>query len=231
MRNGSSRRGATTVLTVAFCLLGLPALALPLTVKGRPVARIYVKVGEAAQVESAAAEFRKVLKRMSGAEIPVAKVLSDGGEILAKLPDLWKFKKDEKLVGAAEGWWKPKRSDADWADVATFSKSWDDQGLGWYHGDGWYRTRLTMPATAAGHDLRLWFGGFDYNVDVYLNGAHLGEKRGCATPAEFDKIANHLRPGGENVLAVRVSAGDLAEIGTGGIMMPVMIYKAGGGGR
>ena len=66
-------------------------------------------------------------------------------------------------------------------------------------------------------------------MDVYLNGASLGEKRGFARPAEYTDIAKHLKPG-ENVLAVRVSAGGLAELGTGGIMMPVMIYRTGGGG-
>ncbi len=167
-----------------------------------------------------------------------AKVLRDGGQILVKLPDVWKFKKDERAVGAQEGWAKPDLGDADWQDFATVSKSWDDQGLGWYHGDGWYRVHFTLPAAeeapkgraearTANQDLRLWFGGFDYNVDVYLNGVSLGEKRGFATPAEFGGIAPHLKFGGENVLAVRVSAGDLAELGTGGIMMPVMIYRTG----
>ena len=166
-----------------------------------------------------------------------AKVLRDGGQILVKLPDVWKFRKDERAVGAQEGWSKPDLNDADWQDFATVSKSWDDQGLGFYHGDGWYRVRFTMPAAdepakgraearTTNQDVRLWFGGFDYNVDVYLNGVSLGEKKGFATPAEFDGIAPHLKLGGENVLAVRVSAGDLAELGTGGIMMPVLIYRS-----
>ena len=40
-------------------------------------------------------------------------------------------------------------------------------------------------------------------------------------------MAKFLNFGGPNVLAVRVSAGSLAEIGTGGIMMPVMLYQSG----
>ena len=156
-----------------------------------------------------------------------AKALAGGGRIVVKLPDVWRFRRDPKLVGAAEGWFRPNLDDLAWGELATFSRSWDDQGLGEYHADGWYRTRFALPAGAAGKLLRLWFGGFDHNVDVYLNGVHLGEKRGFATPAEYEAIAPHLRPGKENVLAVRVSAGGLAEIGTGGIMMPVMIYAPG----
>jgi len=164
-----------------------------------------------------------------------AKVLRDGGQILVRFPDVWKFRKDEKAAGVNEGWFRPDHPDADWQPFATVTKSWDDQGLGWYHGDAWYRVTFTMPpdekaraeARTTNGDLRLWFGGFDYNVDVYLNGHPLGEKKGFATPAEFDAIAQHLNFGGANTLAVRVSAGDLAELGTGGLMKPVMIYRAG----
>ena len=153
------------------------------------------------------------------------KIVADGGKIVVKLPDVWRFTKDEKAVGFEQGWFKPDYDDSKWARFGTFSKSWDDQGLGTYMGDAWYRTGFTMPASAQGGDLRLWFGGFDHNVDVYLNGEHLGEKKGFAKPAEFEGIGRYLRFGGRNVLAVRVSSGGLAELGTGGIMMPVMIYS------
>jgi hypothetical protein len=154
-----------------------------------------------------------------------AAILRAGGRMLVKFPDLWRFRTDENASGVREGWDGAQYDDRDWEEFATFSRSWDDQGLGWYHGDAWYRTRFSVPA-AASTDLRLWFGGFDHNVDVYLNGEHLGEKLGFATPCQFEAIAPHLRFGRGNVIAVRVSAGDLAELGTGGIMMPVMIYSA-----
>lgn len=67
-------------------------------------------------------------------------------------------------------------------------------------------------------------------MDVYLNGRALGEKRGFVRPAEYEDIGKLLKPG-ENVLAVRVAAGGLAEPGTGGLMMPVMIYREAGSGK
>ena len=155
-----------------------------------------------------------------------AKIMEDGGRVLARLPDEWKFKKDQGAVGIAEAWFDPKHDDSNWEPFATYSASWVDQGLTWYHGDAWYRTTFQMPKVDEGSDLRLWFGGFDNNVDVYLNGTGLGERTGFATPAEFAGIAGHLKLGDENVLAVRVSSGGLAEIGTGGIMKPVMVYEA-----
>ncbi|NDC62746.1 MAG: DUF4838 domain-containing protein [Planctomycetia bacterium] len=163
-----------------------------------------------------------------------AKALADGGAIVVRLPDEWKFAKDEKGVGAREGWQNVDYDDGGWGTLRTFSRSWSDQGLATYQGDGWYRATVTVPAEAKGpaggkaNDLRLWFGGFDNNVDVYVNGRHLGEKTGFATPAEFAGLAELLTFGGPNTIAVRVSAGSLAELGTGGIMMPVMIYRASG---
>lgn len=159
-----------------------------------------------------------------------AKMLADGGQIVARLPDEWKFARDEKGSGAEQGWGRAEFDDSAWGMLATFSKSWSDQGLATYQGDGWYRGTFTVPASAKGKDLRLWFGGFDNNVDVHLNGKALGEKTGFAMPAEYEGIAAHLKFGEPNVLAVRVSAGSLAELGTGGIMMPVVVYAAGGKG-
>ena len=157
-----------------------------------------------------------------------ARILAAGGQILVRLPDVWKFSKDEKAAGAEAGWGKPGFDDQAWTNLATFSKTWCDQGLEDYLGQAWYRTRFTAPADLKG-DLRLWFGGFDENVDVYLNGEALGEKKGFVKPAEYADIGKFLKPG-ENVIAVRVAAGSLAELGTGGILMPAMIYRAGGSG-
>ncbi len=151
--------------------------------------------------------------------------LRGGGRVLMQLPDVWKFSRDEAEVGADEGWWTPAFDDSGWKDLHTYTKSWDDQGLGWYHGQAWYRVRFDMPAFDSEADLRLWFGGFDENVDVYLNGEQLGEKRGFATPAEYTDIAGYLRSGENNLLSVRVTNYDIAELGTGGIMMPVMLYE------
>ncbi len=154
------------------------------------------------------------------------KISEQGGEILVRFPDVWRFRKDENGEGVESGWFRVEYDDSEWVPLATVSKSWDDQGLGTYHGDAWYRVRFEVPALGEG-DFRLWFGGFDENVDVYLNGVLLGEKSGFARPTEFEGIGTILKGGTENVLAVRVSNRVLGEMGTGGLMMPVLIYRAG----
>ncbi len=156
-----------------------------------------------------------------------AKALANGGKVLVQMPDVWKFSKDEQVAGIKDEWFKPGLDDSAWGTLATFSKSWDDQGLGEYMGQAWYRISFTMPEIPAGADIRLWFGGFDENIEVWLNGVRLGDHKGFAKPKEFENIAAHLRPGAANILAVRVDAGSLAELGTGGLMKPVMIYQAG----
>lgn len=163
---------------------------------------------------------RFVGETVSGGE----KVLKAGGHILVRLPDVWKFSKDEKAEGVGAGWFKPEYPDSEWGELATFSKSWDDQNIRGYFGDAWYRTRFTCPSDVTG-DVRLWFGGFDESVDVYVNGQPLGEKKGFARPAEYTDVGKLLKPDAENTIAVRVAAGGLAEMGTGGLMMPVMIYR------
>lgn len=153
-----------------------------------------------------------------------AEVMQGDAAILVKLPDVWRFALDPAGDGDARGVWKPDFDDAGWRDLHTYSLTWADQGLTWQHGQAWYRTRFVMPASDAA-DIRLWFGGFDEQIDVYLNGVHLGERTGFMNAGEYEGIREHLRFGAENVLAVRVTNDALAEIGTGGIMMPAMLYR------
>lgn len=153
-----------------------------------------------------------------------AAALSDGGALVARLPDEWRLKTDEQKVGTEQGWWRGTFDDSAWQPFRIFSRTWDDQGLANYQGEAWYRTTFELPESLPDGDLRLWFGGFDYNIEVYLNDQRLGGWLGFAKPAEFADIGKHLRPG-KNRIAVRVAAGDLGELGTGGMLMPVMVYR------
>ena len=171
--------------------------------------------------------FDRYYKRFVGLTVDGGSaVLAAGGRIAAKLPEVWDFATDEKGVGVAQGWHRADVATNGWRAIGTMQTCWADEGMPWYQGDAWYRATFVVPAEFKGQDLRLWFGGFDENVDVYLNGQHLGEKKGFATPREFEGVAGHIQFDKHNTIAVRVSAGGLAEIGTGGIMMPVMVYAA-----
>jgi beta-galactosidase len=68
---------------------------------------------------------------------------------------------------------------------------------------GDHRCRFTVPADWAGAAAVLRFEGVDSCARVWLNGEEVGTCRGSRLPAEFD-VGELLRPGEENVLAVRV---------------------------
>ena len=68
---------------------------------------------------------------------------------------------------------------------------------------GDYRCRFAVPASWAGTDAVLRFEGVDSCARAWVNGDYVGTFRGSRLPAEFD-VGWLLRPGEENVLAVRV---------------------------
>ena len=70
-------------------------------------------------------------------------------------------------------------------------------------GGAWYRHAFAVPRSWGGEAAMVKFGSANYVADVWLNGTWLGYHEGGATPFAFEAGAA-LRPGEENVLAVRV---------------------------
>lgn len=70
-------------------------------------------------------------------------------------------------------------------------------------GGAWYRRRVEVPVDWAFSSVTLRFGSANYVADVWLNGTWLGYHEGGSTPFAFDAGAA-VRPGAENVVAVRV---------------------------
>jgi len=70
--------------------------------------------------------------------------------------------------------------------------------------DYWYRSHFVAPAQLEGRQLTLTFHGINYDAEVWLNGTRLGHIRGAFVRGIFN-VTSLIKPGGENVLAVRVS--------------------------
>ena len=70
--------------------------------------------------------------------------------------------------------------------------------------DWWYRTELDAPASLQGRRTELVFNGINYASEVWLNGERLGGTVGAFIRGRFD-VTGRLKPGGRNVIAVRVS--------------------------
>jgi hypothetical protein len=138
---------------------------------------------------------------------------SDQRPDAAALPALWAFRPDPQDEGVSQEWFRPEGADADWLRIPV-GKAWEQTAAGTYDGYAWYRARFTLPAERAIMALALVFGAVDEQAWVYLNGRLLGEHTVKSTgkpageiweePFEIKVPVAALRPGAENVLAVRV---------------------------
>jgi beta-galactosidase len=70
-------------------------------------------------------------------------------------------------------------------------------------GEGWYRKRFRLAGPTPGR-VEVLFEGVYMNSEVWLNGQRLGAHANGYTPFAYD-LTPYLAPGGENVLAVKVS--------------------------
>jgi beta-glucuronidase len=117
----------------------------------------------------------------------------------------WNFALDPLDEGAGElGWYLPEAPAASWDSVRVPSTwSIDPRYLG-YIGKAWYRKTVQVPASMEGKHLRLVFDAVFYEATVWVNGEPVGAHEGGYTPFRLD-VTEHLTPGEENLIAVRVS--------------------------
>ncbi len=73
----------------------------------------------------------------------------------------------------------------------------------YFYADFWYRTVFTPPPARPGQLQWLHFDGINWKAEVFFNGESLGHIDGGFLRGRFD-ITAKVKPGAENVLAVRV---------------------------
>jgi beta-galactosidase len=121
----------------------------------------------------------------------------------------WKFQ-----IGDPSGAEQPDFSDAawraldlphDWSIEGPIDEHAPSAGPGGYMptGIGWYRKRFNAPTSWRGKAVTLVFDGVYQDSRVWLNGHLLGRRPYGYVPFYYE-LAEFLRPGEENVLAVRV---------------------------
>ena len=149
--------------------------------------------------------------------------VTNGNQVLAKAQDEWDFQIDPAKVGEDIGWWRADLTGGSWQKLKTSSQSWSNQGLRYYKGLAWYRQKVQVPANAKLDRVFLWCGGADELVKVWVNGKFVGISHGAAFyPFEVD-ATEAVKPG-ENVIVMCVSNQVVNELGTGGLVAPVMLY-------
>lgn len=125
--------------------------------------------------------------------------------------DGWRFEKGdgtEKEAYAKEGfddsWWRRVNVPHDWAIEGPFVQA-DDGATGKkdYWEPAWYRKHFNLPASDAGRRIYLDFDGAMSHAQVWVNGNFAGEWPYGYASFEIDATP-WIRPGGENVVAVRL---------------------------
>lgn len=146
----------------------------------------------------------------------------------------WRYRPDKERKGEAAGWFKPGFDDATWKKTDCAVDTWSALGLHNYMGSLWYRAKVKVPAVPVGKKVFLWVGATDGRVKVFVNGKHVlhvgpkGQKAdsftGFCQPASFD-ITAAVVPGAENQVSLFCTRDFLNELGTGGLLSPVVIYR------
>ncbi len=152
-----------------------------------------------------------------------------GNELVAAMPNRWKFFLDPYDAGEGQSFQSDETSDVGWQELPTYSSSWSNQGLRYYRGHAWYRTHVTVPARFRGRQVFLWFGAVDEAAKVWVNGEAVGgtpDRHNASAPFEVE-VTNAIRWGEPNLIAVKVTNVKVNELGTGGIVKPVMLWAKG----
>jgi len=162
--------------------------------------------------------------------------LTKEARIMTKPIRKWRLQIDKEKKGEELGWFKPEFDDKEWKTTDPCIETWSSLGLFEYFGDAWYRVKLRIPGVYKGKKVFLWLGGTDGSTKLFVNGRHVqyvnkkGETveshGGFCAPAAFD-ITSVVKPNADNVFVTKCTRWDsyINELGTGGLMGPVVIYQ------
>jgi hypothetical protein len=126
------------------------------------------------------------------------------GDAAYPLPGPWHFRTgDDPAYGTRE-------FDEEAWETITVPQRWDEAGHPDYSGVAWYRTRFALPhkgeGTTEARKVYLELGRIDDGDETFLNGVKVGATSEPHAYRRYPVPPEPLNWGGENVLAVRVSA-------------------------
>ncbi len=147
--------------------------------------------------------------------------LWDQYESVVTLPAQWLLRLDPEDIGEQKTWYAPEVQTNDW-QTANIGQFWGKTLGQPYIGVGWYRVTVNVPESTAGKRLYLAFGAVDEQAWIWVNGESAGAH--AVGPQGWNQrflieVTEQLKPGHENVIAVRVHN----SLAAGGIWKPVRI--------
>ena len=152
----------------------------------------------------------------------------------------WRFRHDAEKQAEELGWTKPDFDDAEWKTTHVVEETWSALGHHNTMGRMVYRTTAGLRAVAKGKKAWLWIGSTDGSAKLFVNGKHVpyvvpektrrNEKgdvldafSGYCKPASFDVTSAITK--GKNQITIICERKWLNELGTGGLMGPVLLYR------
>ena len=146
----------------------------------------------------------------------------------------WRYCQDKDEKAEELGWTKPEFDDAGWKTTHIVIETWSSLGHHNTMGRMAYRVKVNLAALAAGKGAFLWIGSTDGSAKLFVNGQHvkyvvpgkgeaLDASSGYCQPALFDVTA--AVKSGMNQFTILCERKWLNELGTGGLMGPVMVYR------
>jgi len=146
----------------------------------------------------------------------------------------WSYAVDKEKQGEAQGWQKADFNDKTWKKTDVATETWAALGLEGYYGPVWYRTQVKVPAVPAGKKVYLWVGATDGACKVFVNGQHApyvnakgeqtAEANGYCEPFSFE-ITGAVKSNADNQITIIGTRNFLNELGTGGLLGPVVVYR------
>jgi hypothetical protein len=126
----------------------------------------------------------------------------------------WKFYKGDVSNGQDPGLndseWRKLDLPHDWSIEANFNKSYASSTGYLPGGIGWYRKSFFIPANEINRKVFISFDGIYNNSEVWINGTLLGKRPNGYISFQYD-MTHFIRPGKENLIAVRVDHSKFAD--------------------
>ena len=158
--------------------------------------------------------------------------------LVAKPVRDFRWKAAERGAPDTEGFAKPGFDDAAWPTTDVTLQTWSSLGLHNHMGSMWYRATIDVAKAPAGKKVWLWVGSTDGAVKAFVNGQAVqggveprknetfklvDEPASYGAPLRFD-VTSAIRPGANAIALFATRGAGPNEIGTGGLLSPVVVY-------
>lgn len=166
--------------------------------------------------------------------LDAARIVKNYALVFARPVRDWKYLVDKEKSGEALGLYKADLADKEWKTTDVAAERWATLGIPDYFGPVWYRQVLKIPAVPAGKKVYLWVSRSEGIAKAWVNGQpvpYVNEKGEPAAespavygrPLSFDITA--ALKAGDNQVTIRDTRTFINELGTGGLMGPVYVYR------